>query len=265
MLNGPPTHLLYDYKMPTHGEMINEVSRELPEPFTKKQLTDAIIEKYGNIRSIDPNSLGTDISGCCVNLKTHYHLPNLPLILVSLGGGLYRRYNPRTDKKLNIYLEQDSQEPKITKSTKKSLEQIKSLSTKANYYEYNGSKAVLERKGLMEEIKQIVKDIKRVDHNHIQGLFANRGWDIEYPIHPAVSWAWDAYKNQVPVSIELSLIDAVHRDLLRLLLWEYENKVDAMVYLTSTSKEPKFKNVKRDLDIFKPILKVPLLLIGLSG
>jgi len=40
--------------------------------------------------------------------------------------------------------------------------------------------------------------------------------------------------------------------------------VDALVYVTSMSKEPKFHNVKRDIEIFEKILDVPILLIGLE-
>jgi len=31
--------------MPTHGEMIDEISREPPEPFAKERLIDAIVEQ----------------------------------------------------------------------------------------------------------------------------------------------------------------------------------------------------------------------------
>jgi len=137
-------------------------------------------------------------------------------------------------------------------------------SSKAIYYNYLNAEEILRKKGLLDEVYQIITDIEKVDHRGIQSLFAQKGWNIEHIIHPHVRWAWDAYKDKVPVSIELSLIDAVHRDLLRL-LWNHENKVDAVVYITSTFKEPKFENVKRDLEIFRPIFDVPVLLIGLRA
>jgi len=252
-------------KMPTHGEMIDEISRELSEPFTKEQLIDAIVARYGHVRSINIQSLGTDITGCCVNLKSHSSLPGLPLILVCLGRGKYRRYNSSTDRRLNLYLKQDAEEPRIVRQPDQTNgKKVVGPSPRATFYDFYGAEVILEKRGLMEEIRKIVQEIQKVDHNHIQGLFANKGWSVEYRIHPNVNWAWDAHKDRVPVSIELSLIDAVHRDFLRILLWEHEDKVDAMVYITSTFKEPKFENVKRDLDVFEPILKVPILLIGLS-
>jgi len=60
------------------------------------------------------------------------------------------------------------------------------------------------------------------------------------------------------------LIDAVHRDFLRASLAKKHGDLDALVYITSTYKEPKFHNVKRDIEIFNEILSFPILLIGLT-
>ena len=64
--------------------------------------------------------------------------------------------------------------------------------------------------------------------------------------------------------MELSLIDAVHRDFLRAVLAQKREKLNALIYVTSTFKEPKFRNVKRDIKIFDEILTVPILLVGLT-
>lgn len=252
--------------MITHGEMIDKISRVLSEPFTRKQLIEEIKKKYGKSRTINAESLGTDIAGCCVNLKSHQSLPDLPLILVSIGRGNYRRYDPSKDKQLNLYLRLNTKShTQVNLHEAASEKPTDQASSKAIFYNYINAEQILRKKGLLDEVYQIITDIDRVDHRKIQSFFAQKGWEIEHIIHPQVRWAWDAYKEKVPVSIELSLIDAVHRDLLRLLLWNHENKVDAVVYITSTYKEPKFENVKRDLEIFRPIFDVPVLLIGLRA
>ena len=87
---------------------------------------------------------------------------------------------------------------------------------------------------------------------------------MEKRIFPETTWAWDAYKDKVAVSVELSLIDAVHRDFLRAILTHRHGDLDVLIYVTSTFKEPKFHNVKRDIDIFSEILTVPILLAGLT-
>jgi len=71
----------------THAEMISEVIKELREPFTTKEIVDAVVRKYSRIRPINRQSLGTDIAGCCANLRSHRHLPDLPVFLVSVGRG----------------------------------------------------------------------------------------------------------------------------------------------------------------------------------
>jgi len=134
-------------------------------------------------------------------------------------------------------------------------------------FDYMDAAVVLERKGLLSQINRILDEIGKADHTKIQELFKREGWETEKRILPETTWAWDAYKDRVVVSIEFSLIDAVHRDFFRLLMWHQDNKVDAVVYITTTFKEPKFENVKRDLEIlrskYSSLLMVPIYLVGL--
>jgi len=131
-------------------------------------------------------------------------------------------------------------------------------------FSYRDADKVLETKGILGEIKSILQGISKVEHSEIQERFRSRGWVIERPILPEATWKWDAYKNKVAVSIELSLIDAVHRDFLRAILAQRHQDLDVLVYVTSTFKEPKFQNVKRDTKIFSEILTVPIFLVGLT-
>lgn len=129
---------------------------------------------------------------------------------------------------------------------------------------YKNADGILKNKGLFEEVKAALQNIKRVNHREIQAEFYNKGWEMEHRIFSETAWAWDAYKDKVAISVELSLIDAVHRDFLRAILAQKKGNLDVLIYITSTFKEPKFQNVKRDLEIFREILPVPILLIGLT-
>jgi hypothetical protein len=71
-------------------------------------------------------------------------------------------------------------------------------------------------------------------------------------------------KDKVAVSIEFSLIDAVHRDFLRAMLAQKLGTLEVLVYITSSFKEPKFYNVKRDIEIFNELLTFPILLVGFT-
>jgi hypothetical protein len=63
----------------------------------------------------------------------------------------------------------------------------------------------------------------------------------------------------------LSLIDAVHRDILGAILAHRKNTLDVLIYVTSTFKEPRFEYAQRDIEISKEIWDVPILLTGLDG
>ena len=129
---------------------------------------------------------------------------------------------------------------------------------------YGNADKMLDKKDLFQEIKDVLRNIKRINHREIQAEFYNKGWTMEKRIFSETTWAWDAYKDKVAVSVELSLIDAVHRDFLRAILAQKRGNLDILVYVTSTFKEPKFQNVKRDIEIFEQILTFPILLIGLT-
>jgi hypothetical protein len=53
-------------------------------------------------------------------------------------------------------------------------------------------------------------------------------------------------------------------DFLRAILARKRDELDVLVYVTSTFKEPKFQNVKRDIQVFDELLTMPILLIGLA-
>jgi len=131
-------------------------------------------------------------------------------------------------------------------------------------FPYRDADKVLESKGLLQEVKSILLSPSKVDHGEIQEMFRLWNWDLERYIFQGVTWRWDAYKEKVAVSVELSLIDDVHRDFLRAILAHRREDLDVLVYVTSTFKEPQFHNVRRDVEIFEELLDFPILLVGLT-
>jgi len=136
------------------------------------------------------------------------------------------------------------------------------------YFDHDGAVSVLETVGLISEISDILHGIVEIDHRKIQQAFKAKGWQTQKHILPETNWAWDACKDRVVVSIEFSLIDAVHRDFFRFLMWHLDGKLDAAVYITTTFKEPKFHNVRGDIEIcakkYPTLLPFPILLVGLG-
>jgi hypothetical protein len=143
-----------------------------------------------------------------------------------------------------------------------------SRSEEHELFDYRDAAAVLEEKGLLSEVNRILSEIDKADHTKIQELFRRNGWETGKRILPQTTWAWDAYKDRVVMSLEFSLVDAVHRDFFRLLMWHQDKKVDAVLYITTTFREPKFENVRRDLEIlrskYSSLLPVLIYLVGLK-
>jgi len=128
-------------------------------------------------------------------------------------------------------------------------------------------KEILEKKGLLREINEILGKLKWKDatHPNIQSVFAAKEWEVERRIFEETTWKWDVYKNKVAVSIEFSLIDAVQRDLLRALLLKHTDDIDCLVFITYTAiSEPHCENVKTQIELFAPIITFPIYLIGLE-
>jgi hypothetical protein len=83
-------------------------------------------------------------------------------------------------------------------------------------------------------------------------------------LFPVATYKLDAFKEKTAIEIERSLIDVVHRSLFRCLLAYEKNQLDVLVFIVPTYKEPKFENVKRDLEAFKDVIPYPVYLVGVT-
>lgn len=234
----------------TYHVLIKEAISKLGGRGSIEEVFEYIKSKHPNVNR---NTISTAMSDLSVNGPPSSLYPMSRRFLFRIGRGQYELYDVakhkvKEDTERTSYLREKSM---ITKK-------------KVQFYTFKGSDKLLRKKQLFKEVKDILTSIDRVDHREIQAEFYNRGWKIEQRIFDEVSWAWDAYKDKVAVSVELSLIDAVHRDFLRAILAQKRGTLDVLVYVTSTFKEPKFRNVKRDVEIFREILTVPILLVGLT-
>ena len=149
-------------------------------------------------------------------------------------------------------------------------------------FSHAGGEEILKEKGLLREITEILKEMKRSQlhpdeptkraqtssgHALIESLFQNTGWEIEKQILPKKNWRWDCYKDKVAISIEFTGGTAhTHRDLLRTLLLSHGDKIDVLVFITETDvNTPVYENVKDEIKLFSPIINFPVYLIGLRN
>ena len=136
----------------------------------------------------------------------------------------------------------------------------------AETYSYKGASEILRRKSLSREIEYAITDAPIVEHPVLQGLLGQRGWQVKAYLLEGTRYMQDAFKDRVLVEIDLkgSLLDSVHRNFLRAQLLMVLGKIDVLVQIVETQRDPKFQSIKRDVEMFSPVITVPILLLGVE-
>jgi hypothetical protein len=134
-------------------------------------------------------------------------------------------------------------------------------------YSHREAEELLQKKGQLSNILNGASKTNlssKEDHDKLQHFFHENSWDIEVSLFPIINYRLDAFKAKTGIEIERSFIDAVHRSLFRG-QWAYaKGKLDVLVFIVPTYKEPKFEQVKRDLQEFEDIIPYPVYLIGVE-
>jgi hypothetical protein len=134
-------------------------------------------------------------------------------------------------------------------------------------FSFRGAEEILQKKGQLPTILQAASltDLSSTDnHDKIQHFLHKNRWDVEVSLFPVPTYKLDAFKEKTAIEIERSLIDAVHMCLFRC-LWAYGKKqLDVLVFIVPTYKEPKFEQVKRDLEEFREVIPYPVYLVGVA-
>jgi hypothetical protein len=141
-------------------------------------------------------------------------------------------------------------------------------SMRLKVFSFREAEEILDRKGQLSFILKAASSTSltsKEDHSQLQYSFHENRWDIEVSLFPITRYRLDAFKEKTGIEIERSLIDAVHRSLFRC-TWAFtKGKLDVLVFIVPTYKEPKFEQVKRDLLQFKEIIPYPVYLIGVAS
>ena len=95
-------------------------------------------------------------------------------------------------------------------------------------------------------------------------MFSTCSFETEVSKFPISGYRLDAFKDGTCVEIERSLIDTIHRSLFRAIWAHSKGLLDVLVLIVPTYKEPRFENVRRDIEAFKEIIPYPVYLIGVS-
>ncbi len=185
--------------------------------------------------------------------STSSFFPPEDRVLTKIGRGKYLLRN--TDM---------HDQPEATTESKETLHEL-GLGRKV--FSFRSAEELLRRKGQLSTIMKAASltDLSSTDnHDKIQHFLHKNKWDIEVSLFPVSTYKLDAFKEKTAIEIERLLIDAVHRSLFRCLLAYTKKQLDVLVFIVPTYKEPKFEQVKRDLQEFKTVIPYPVYLIGVT-
>ena len=132
-------------------------------------------------------------------------------------------------------------------------------------FSFKEAEDILRRKGQLSTILEAASltDLSsKEDHKRVQHFLHKNRWDIEVSLFPVITYKLDAFKEKTAIEIERSLIDPIHRSLFRCLWAHAKKQLDVIVFIVPTYKEPKFEQVKRDIQEFGEIIPYPVYLIG---
>ena len=215
----------------------------------------SISEVSSYINSKYPNrwkAIGTTMADLCPN-STSSHVLQKERVLERIGRGKYCLRKSMASAVLR------------TAQSKKIRDYAESVSLKV--FSFRGAEEILDRKGQLSFILKAASStslLSKEDHKQLQYFFHKNRWDIEVSLFPVTNYRLDAFKDKIGVEVKRSLIDAIHRSLFRC-QWAYsKGKLDVLVLIVPTYKEPKFEQVKRDLQEFRGIIPYPVYLIGVD-
>lgn len=154
-------------------------------------------------------------------------------------------------------------------------------------YSFRFAEEILSSKfpDAVDEIKHVLSDcIKHLDpygkgkkrpHEVIKRAFKDKaGWSTEEPISDKIRKKHDLFKNKIAIEIETTNISGTYRDYLKFLTSFNAGKIDLGILLIFSDEFVKkhypkgrdliFRRVKKDLKLFRLIIPVPILVIGLD-
>ena len=215
---------------------------------TTADVREYVKSKYGK----DWKDIGKIMDDLCQESKSPFFLPQ-DRVLTKIGKDKYSL------KEMAV--------TELTETSVESSKAVPSFEIEKEVFSFRGAEEILQRKGQLSTILQAASltDLSSADnHDKIQHFLHKNMWDVEVSLFPVATYKLDAFKEKTAVEIERSLIDAVHTSLFRC-LWAYANKkLDLLVFIVPTYKEPKFEQVKRDLEEFKETIPYPVYLVGVA-
>lgn len=231
---------------------IVEALKDLGGSGTASQVREYIKSEYGK----DWKDVGKVMVDLCHESTSSFFLPE-DRVLTKIGQDIYALQETAVSTPPETPPEPNVADRKVAPG----------LGIERRVFSFKGAEEILQRKGQLATILQAASltDLSTTDnHDKIQHFLHKNKWDVEVSLFPVAAYKLDAFKEKTAIEIERSLIDSVHRSLFRCLLAYAKKQLDVLVFIVPTYKEPKFEQVKRDLQEFKDIIPYPVYLVGVT-
>jgi hypothetical protein len=218
---------------------------------TISEVSEYLNSKYPNKRKF--NTIGRIMADLCPESTSSFYSKK-DRVLERIGRGKYR------------LIKSVASSISRTVQSKKIRDYAESLGLEV--FSFREAEEILHGKGQLSFILKAASSASlssKEDHNQLQYFFHKNRWDVEVSLFPVTSYRIDAFKEKTGIEFERSVIDAVHRSLFRCQWSYFKGKLDVLVFIVPKNEEPKFEQVKRDLQEFKDIIPYPVYLIGVGS
>ena len=215
---------------------------------TVSEVREYIKSKYGK----DWKDIEKIMDDLCQESKSSFFLPE-DRVLTKIGQGKYSL--------------KETVVPELPETNVESRKAVSGFEIERRVFSFRGAEEILQKKGQLSTILQAASltDLSSTDnHDKIQHFLHKNMWDVEVSLFPVATYKLDAFKEKTAIEIERSSTEAIHTVLFRCLFAYEKNQLDALVLIVPTYKEPKFEQVKRDLQEFKQIIPYPVYLLGVT-
>lgn len=147
-------------------------------------------------------------------------------------------------------------------------------------YSHNYGKIITEEKKLYDEVIKSLfvphvgaaKKSASVFKEAVEANFSARGWIINPSVNSEYNLTINAMKNKVGLTVQTGNISRAFYDLLKFQVMYENDKIDSCILVVPTSQAAKalgsnianFTRVKNEMFLYKHIINIPCLIIGVD-
>ncbi len=131
-------------------------------------------------------------------------------------------------------------------------------------FSFRNAEELLQSKNQLSTISQassLTSLESEADHEKVKQFLSENGWEVEVIKGPIDRFKFAAFKDGIGVQTLNSTSEVIHGALFRAIWAHAKEQMDLLVFIIPTSQRPGFEEIKRDIQAFREIITIPVLLI----